>query len=145
MFGSLLILAASILFLIKTTENPTAEITARETSAEASSPEAEHKYIRYALWSASVTLALVISCMTSIALLNRPLDKPKTLLVNSRWVRLTPRIPGMAAIMCLPLFKSVTGAGTWCGAAVVTLYIIFFWEWVAGLERDFKFFEGKDE
>jgi len=106
MFGSLLILAASILFLIQTADsNSAAEIKAREPTAEPapSSPEAEHKYIHYALWSASTTLALVLACMTSIALLNQSLDKPKTLLINSRWIRLAPRIPAMAAIVCLPL------------------------------------------
>lgn len=82
--------------------------------------------------------------MTFIALLNRPLDKPKTLVVNSRWVRLAPRLPGIAIIACLPLFDAIKGS-RWCAGALVVLWALFLWEWIAGLERGWEFFEGRDE
>ena len=82
--------------------------------------------------------------MTMIALLNRSLYKPETLLVNSRWIRLAPRIPGIILIVCLPLIKSLN-AGTWCGAVASILYGVFLWEWMAGMEKDWKILEPKSE
>ncbi len=78
--------------------------------------------------------------MTVIALLNLPLDRPKTLIINSRWIRLAPRIPALAVICCLPLSEHLSGAG-WCGGVTTTLYAVFLWEWIAGMERNWKLLE----
>lgn len=82
MFGSLLIVAASILFLVK---NDSTEAAGLHTGF--TDPETEQRHSTLlAVWSASTSLATVLLNMTSIALLNRPLDKPNTLVVNSRYI-----------------------------------------------------------
>jgi hypothetical protein len=82
--------------------------------------------------------------MTSIALLNESLDHPKTLVVNSRLLRIAPRLPAIVFITCLPLISGLDGA-VWCGAVVATLYAVSIWEWLAGLEKNWKFIEPKEE
>ena len=56
------------------------------------------------------SLAISVTAMTVVGLLNRPLDKPNTLTVNSRWIRLAPRILALATICRLPLFENLSGA-----------------------------------
>ncbi|TVY83535.1 hypothetical protein LSUE1_G002202 [Lachnellula suecica] len=148
MFGSLLILAASTLFLVehpghRSTVEPepaTLERCAEEGTEEAEAP----KPAIYAIWAASATLAIVIALMTCIALLNRSLDKPKTLLVNSRWIRMAPRLVFIIIVCCLPLITHLS-ASEWCGGACALLYALFLWEWVSGLERNWHFLEPKNE
>jgi hypothetical protein len=146
MFAALLILAASTLFLVEhRDERIISSLAVRSTSIEPESEAPEDAYyVLCALWSASIALAVVLFSMTHIALLNRSLDKPKTLVVSSRWVRLAPRIPVIVVIVCLPLIKNLNGS-SWCGGAVVVLYLLFTWEWLAGLEKNWTFFEPKDE
>jgi hypothetical protein len=140
MFGALLILASSVLFLVK---NDKTQAAAVSTEPNDLGSQKRH-VILYAVWSASTALSVVIFSITFIALLNRPHDKPKTLVINSRWIRLAPRIPATVAIMCLPLIKDLTGS-SWCGGVTLTVYAVFLWELVAGLEKDWKFFQPKDE
>jgi hypothetical protein len=146
MFSSLLILAASILFLVEhqglSTSPSPSEPAAPERRAEESVMEPVPKESIFAIWSASVNLSLVILFMTSIALLNRSLDKPKTLLVSSRWIRMAPRIPLMAVICCLPLIEPLPSA-EWFGITCSCMYGLFMWEWVAGLERHWQLLEPK--
>jgi hypothetical protein len=139
MFGALLILAAAVLSLVQHNNSNSETV---ETDLEG--PEAEERNIlRHALWTASSSLSIVLVAMTHIALLNRPLDKPKTLVINSRWIRLAPRIPAIVLIMCLPLFH--LSGWSWCGLAPLILYIVFLWEFFAGMERGWKWFESKAE
>ncbi|KAE8451011.1 hypothetical protein EG329_005451 [Mollisiaceae sp. DMI_Dod_QoI] len=142
MFASLLIVATSTLFLVEHRSDPkvaTDTVAAREETDEAENkPDA----ILNALWSASISLAVALLSMTLIALLNRPLDPPKTLLVNNRYVRLAPRLPVIITIACLPQIKDLTGTW-WCGAVNWLLWTLFFWELIVGLEKDWRFIEPK--
>lgn len=145
-FGALLILAASVLFLVEhpgatTTSTATTEPTKREESTDLPESEVPH-FTLYALWSASIALSTTLFSMTIIALLNRPLDKPKTLFVSSRWIRMAPRLPAIALIVCLPLFQSLD-AGSWCGVATSILYAVFLFEWMAGMERNWQVLEPR--
>ena len=127
MYEGLLTLAASILFLVQHT-NATADVTpgiTERATSETLTPEEEARFTNYALWSASASLGIVLFTMTSIALLDRPLDKPKTLIINSRLVRLAPRVPAIVVICCLPLIDGLSG-GAWTGGAAVILYIVYY-------------------
>ncbi|KAF4634219.1 hypothetical protein G7Y89_g3890 [Cudoniella acicularis] len=146
MFASLLILASSTLFLVEhesstasSNSEPTPSTSTKREESGTPKPHAE----LYALWSASISLSVTLFFMTIIAILNRPLDKPQTLLINSRWIRLGFRIPVIAVIVCLPLIEDLNG-GWWCGAAVFLLYFLFLWEWGTGLERNWRFVEPKE-
>lgn len=145
MFGSLLCLDSSSFYLV---EHLTTKFSDTKSEAEDSNPEESAEvtahYFLYALWTASISLAVTLFCMTHVALLHRPLDPPKTLVINSRLLRLAPRFPATVIIICLPLFKNMSGA-VWCGAAVSILYIIFCFETFAGMERDWRFLEPKNE
>jgi hypothetical protein len=147
-----LFLDASVLFLIK---NRGANLITDSSSLEArqegsSTPETAEeevmigRFAHYALWVASVTMGQVMFCMTAISLLNRNLDGPKTLVINNRLLRIAPRLPATAFIVCLPLIPGMNGA-IWCGATTSVLYGVFMWEWIAGLEKDWKLFEPKEE
>ncbi|CZR61497.1 uncharacterized protein PAC_11394 [Phialocephala subalpina] len=150
-FAALLILAASVLFLVEHPGARTSTETTTTTEAAAKRQESEllpesevPHFTLYALWSASIALGTTIFGITIIALLNRPLDKPKTLLVNSRRIRMAPRLPAIALIVCLPLFKSLN-AGSWCGVSTSILYVVFLWEWMAGMERNWQILEPKGD
>jgi len=135
MFGGLLFLDASVLFLAKNYGQPLVK--------GAQATEVAH-FVASALWVASSALIVTVACMTGIALLNKSLDHPKTLVVNSRLLRMAPRLPAAIFIICLPLIPELDG-GQWCGAVVATLYATFLWEWLAGLEKNWKFIEPKEE
>lgn len=104
LFAALFVMAASVLFLVEHSyTTPSSRSMKRETSIEGDSSGSESEasdiyYSQYALWSASSSCAIVIFAMMGIALLNRPLDKPKTLVVNSRWIRLVPRFPAIVSL-----------------------------------------------
>ncbi|TVY41539.1 hypothetical protein LSUB1_G001995 [Lachnellula subtilissima] len=145
MFASLLILAASTLFLVEHQDVKIhSSVDSSTVERRAGEAEPAPKAAIFAIWSASVNLSCVILFMTCISLLNRPLDKPKTLLVNSRWLRIGGRLPIIVIICCLPLIKSLTPA-MWIGIVVCLLYAVSFWEWIAGLERNWKLLEPKEE
>jgi hypothetical protein len=146
MFASLLLVAASTLFLVThrtDTKKATNTVTARDES-DASELASKPDAVVSALWGASISLAVVLLSMSGIALLNRPLDPPKTLLVNNRYMRLALRVPVIVFIADLPLIKGMTGAW-WCAAVVLALYSLFFWELIAGLEKGWTFLEPKND
>jgi hypothetical protein len=138
MFGALLILAASVVFLVK---NDNVQTT---SDADVADPEADVKRAtHYAVWSASTSLAITLFSMTGVALLHRSFDKPDTLVINSRWIRVAPRFPAMALILCLPLMQ--LSGSSWCGLASLVIYVVFLWEQYAGLEKDWRWFQPKEE
>jgi hypothetical protein len=148
LFASLLALDASTLFLVQNRDvkvsNPGANVRRQESESSSDNPNDDAHLILQALWSASISLSVALFCMTVVAFLNRPLDKPKTLAVNSRCIRLCIRPIAILVILCLPLFKHLTGA-SWCGGAVLTLYVCFLWEWFTGLERNWTVIEPKED
>jgi hypothetical protein len=143
-FAALLFLDASTLYLVQ--HRDSTPIRAKR-EIETSAPEQDNKevahYIIYALWTGSISLAVTLFSMTHLALLNRPLDPPKTLLINSRLIRLAPRLPAILVIVCLPMFKGMDG-GTWCGVAVLICYTLFTFESIAGMERNWTLFEPRE-
>jgi len=138
MFGSLLILAASVEFLVKNDL-----ISTDDTESVADQDAAVEKATHNAIWSASISLSLTMLCMMFVALLNRALDKPHTLVISSRWLRILPRIPAIVLIMCLPLIH--LNGSEWCGLACIVVYAVFLWETFAGMEKGWRWLEPKDE
>jgi len=138
MFGALLILAASVEFLVKNDH-----ISTNNTESVADQDAAVKKAIQNAIWTASTALSLTMFCMMCVSLLNRTLDKPHTLVVSSRWLRILPRVPAIALIMCLPLMH--LNGSSWCGLACIVVYAVFLWETFAGLEKGWMWLEPKDE
>jgi hypothetical protein len=115
MFGALLFLDASVLFIVNNcserlidSADPALEAR-QETTTDEETPEEVGRFAHYALWVASITLGIVMTCMTFIPLLNRNLDAPKTLVINSRLIRMAPRLPVTIFIVCIPLIPGMTG------------------------------------
>lgn len=79
MFGALLILAASVVFLVKNNNVNTTGGTDSTTPDLEVKPATQH-----AIWSACATLSITLLSMTCVAFLHRSLDKPNTLVVDSR-------------------------------------------------------------
>jgi len=105
---SLLTLAASVSFLIDHLDIEAGPEAVTEAVTDGESSEIIRSVV-YVLWSASVSLAITIISITGLALLNRSLDPPKSLVINSRLIRLAPRVPAVAVILCLPLFSGLRG------------------------------------
>lgn len=112
-------------------------------SAAEEAPEDSPTEESYAMWSASVALAIVLFSMTVITLLNRPVDKEGTLVVNSRWVRLGLRMPVTVVILCLPVMDGMMPS-LWFGCVVPLLYALFLYEWITGLEKGWRIIEPRE-
>lgn len=104
-FMSLLTLAASASFLVNHLDL-SATTALVEKRAEGVAEEAVRS-LATVLWSRSVSLAITLISITGFTLLNRPLDLPKTLLVNRLMLRLAPRLPAVVVILCLPLIPNL--------------------------------------
>ncbi|KAF2431249.1 hypothetical protein EJ08DRAFT_193307 [Tothia fuscella] len=55
------------------------------------------------LWPVSVSLAIAVGSMTAQALMDKSLDTPGTLIINSRYSRLSARAIYVIINLCLPL------------------------------------------
>ena len=129
MFGATLMLGVTFLFFIKNLHT---------NSVDPSHGEDEdiHKLavaMYSAKWTASVTLSIVLFNQTRIALMNRSLDGPKTLIVNNRHLRLLPRLLIIPIILCLPIVDGMSG-GLYLGIVSTILVPCLLWEWIASLE-----------
>lgn len=70
----------------------------------------------------------------SFALLSRPLDGPRSMKIDNRYLRLLLRGFVIAVAACLPLARHFT-AIPFLGILVVMLVPCILWEWYASLER----------
>jgi len=150
LYGSILLTDASWLFLI---QNSASQLSSPTTSdlhiAAAESTDSEAAVLRTtdvrllrAKWTVATSLGTTLVLMTAIALLNRSLDPPKTLMVSSRYVRILPRVV-VAIICCCINLQDTLGPQTLMAIIFGLMYVIAHWEWYAGLEKGAKFIEPK--
>lgn len=139
MYAALLPLDAALLVLLTSTK--TGGGGGGEGSA--GSPEELAHVLKAAKWTAAVALGGTLFLMTFICLLNKPMDQPRTLLINNRYVRLAPRVAVATAIVCLAIKSNMPVRGL-VSINVALLFSVVLWEWVAGLEKGAKLFEPKD-
>jgi hypothetical protein len=81
--------------------------------------------------------------MTLKALLNRSLDRPGTLLVNNRYLRMAPRAVVCIVAICLPAVNEINTV-TFLGSLVGLLQTLAWWEVMAAMESGAKWFEPKE-
>ena len=136
MFGSTVILGVSVGFLIQ--HHDTSSQTARDSDSESGSRLAAAIYS--AKWSVSSTLLIILVCLTLIALLNRSLDSHGTLKVNSRYLRLLPRLITAVIALCLAIDRTLTPY-SFLGILTLILLLCLIWEWTASLESGGGFVE----
>jgi ABC-type Fe3+-siderophore transport system permease subunit len=105
--------------------------------------EEESKVLVYkAIWNMAASLSLIIFSMTLQALADKPLDPPGTLLVNSRYLRLSSRIVYIIVILLVPI-KADISVSLFMGIAGVGLSMIIWWEWIVSLEQPARLLEPK--
>lgn len=128
MFASTLILGVTLPFIQKL------HINAIDPSHD--EDEAAHKLaiaMHSAKWTASTTLSLVLFNQAYIALLNRSLDRPRTLMVSNRYLRMFPRLLVVVIALCLPIDEAMSGV-IYLGILSAILTPCLLWEWVVSLE-----------
>ena len=103
MFHSTLILGVSILFLV---QHPTSNALPPADPSDTGAADVA-KIMYEAKWTVSVGLSTTIFCLSNIAILSRSLDKPGSLKVTSRYLRLAPRLALVVIAMCLPINRSL--------------------------------------
>lgn len=81
--------------------------------------------------------------MTGKSLLNRSLDPPGTLVINSRYLRMVPRFIVCIVTMCLPIVNDFHTTA-FLGVIVSLLQTLTLWEYLAAMEKGFLFFEPKN-
>jgi hypothetical protein len=163
LFANILILGVAIRFLllndtIKPSSSKTDISSERllrlreegDTSASSSSEESSEEgavlqhLVYTAIWTAAISLATSLQCMVSLALLNKTLDRPKTLIVNNRYVRLAPRMAAVPIIACLPIGQHIL-PGSMIGYLAVIMYILIMWEKICTMEHGGALFEPWDD
>lgn len=150
MFHSTLILGVSILFIIA---NPTVNALPNESDhhevTEKVTPESEQHateertlqdFMFSAKWTVGIALAVVVICQIILALLSRNLDKPGTMKVDNRYIRLLPRFLTCIVAIVLPVARKMAGShmlSILVGCLVVTLW----WEWICSMDKEGRIFE----
>lgn len=99
-------------------------------------------FIHSAIWCTAVSLSVMLLSMTIIALLDKPLDPPGTLRVNSRYARLSGRAVYTVIILLVPIKKDIN-AYLFLGIAGVMMVCLVYWEFISSLERGGGVFEPK--
>ena len=122
-------------------ENPRLNAKKSQIEGREIASNADRALIIYsAKWSVSISLSIAIICQTGIALLNRSLDRKRSLKISNRYVRMLPRMLVVAVVICLPIDRSMSG-NIFLSIIVTLLFGCLFWEWIVSLERDGGLFE----
>ena len=155
LFSNVVLLSSGVLYLVsyvppKTPDrqgDPTSELSARTqpppfpVTAEGV-PLSESLHTRQtAIGIVFSTLAIILASLLALALLNRPLDPPHTLLVNNRYIRMAPRAGAVvlcAALTAVNWSYSLTPLGVCC----IVVWAVLNWEWCAGMETNGGLIEG---
>lgn len=136
-----LTLTSSIMFLLRfEAQQPYNELAKEQTEKI---PEEEMPvFVQSAVWSAAVSLAIMLVSMTIIALLDKPLDPPGTLRINNRYARLSGRLVYIVIILCVPA-KWEINPTLFLGIAGVLMTLVVYWEFTSSLEHGGGIFEPK--
>lgn len=119
--------------------SPATRLLRRATSEPACT---DHQTLRVAIATACIALSVVFFQLLVLALLVKPLDGPRTLLVDSRYVRLMPRMLSVIALATMWLYDFQDPTSV-VGFMVLICWIVFVWEWHAGMERGGGLIEPK--
>lgn len=139
LFSSLLTFVASVMFIIRH------EYQANYNQAQDEEGLTHSEVISYtydAVWTCATSLAIIMLSMIILALLDQPLDKPGTLRVDNRWIRLSGRMIYIIIIMMLPLYHDLDSE-LFLGVASGLFVALTMWEWNASLEKGGGFIEPR--
>ena len=150
MFHATLILGVSNLFIIanpyvnalpkESNQHAVTEKVTPESNSESADEQQLRDFMFSAKWSVGTSLALVVFCQLILALLSRNLDKPGTMKVDNRYIRLLPRFLLCIVAVVLPIARKMAGSymlAILLGCLVATLW----WEWICSMDKGGRIFE----
>ena len=150
MFHATLILGVSNLFIIANpftnalpTEGESGSETDKPTPVSDSTQTEERSletFMYSAKWTVGVSFAVLVGCQIILALLSRNLDKPGTMKIDNRYIRLLPRLLICIIAVLLPLARKMVGSvmlAILLGCTTATLW----WEWITSLDKTGMVFE----
>ncbi|KAL8950369.1 MAG: hypothetical protein Q9222_003586 [Ikaeria aurantiellina] len=137
LFHALLILGVGLDFLL---EHPLVSAKTdlwnrAEGEGHAEEEEALRSHMYTAKWTVSTALATTLAAQTLITLLSKSVDRKRTLKVDSRYLRLLPRMAIMVVVLCLPIRERMV-ASIYLTILVLMLVAVLIWEMVASLDSD---------
>ena len=112
MYHATLILGVSIIFIVEhpITNALTPKGDEAPTFGEVETERGLEQFMNSAKWSVAVSLSTVVTCQTLLALLSRSLDRPGTMKIDNRYIRLSARLIVVAVTMFLPLVRHMVGS-----------------------------------
>jgi hypothetical protein len=138
MFASFITLSAGILWFINRNSNVPIE---GEEPVELT--DGEFLILRNrALWDIGASISVIMFSFLCLALLDKPLDPPKTTLVNNRWLRLIGRPIYILIIMSILVVDELNGY-VYLGVCGLGLSLLTTYELTTSLERPAGFLEPK--
>ena len=99
-------------------------------------------YLHRAIWYVSGSLAIIMLSTISLALLDRPLDKPGTLRLSNRYVRLSGRAVYSLIVVLIPLQNNLK-PGLFLGTCSLLLMALSVFEFVVSAQKGGAIFESK--
>lgn len=137
-FAAYITLSAGILWFVNRNSNtPIDSGEAKDLSEE------EYDVLRIrALWDIGASLSVIVFGYTCQALLDKPLDQPGTLMVNSRHLRLIGR-PIYIFVILIVLLKADLNVYLYMGICGIGISNVLLYESICGLERPARFLEPR--
>lgn len=137
-FASFITLSAGVLWFIDQESNAPLHGT-EETHATGE----EYFLLKTrALWNTGVSLAVILFGYTCIALLDIPLDPPRTTLVNNRLLRLAAR-PIYIIVILTVIVADDLDTYLYFGICGLGMSFMLLWEMIGSLERPARLIEPK--
>lgn len=141
LFASLLTFVAAVMFILRHQNEQNYSQQQLKSQPELT-PEQVTSYTYNAVWTCASSLSIIVLSMLGLALLDKPLDKPGTLRVDNRYVRMGGRVVYILIILCLPIKKNINPA-LFLGIAGAGLVLLTIYEWNSSLEVGGGFIEPK--
>ena len=139
-FAAYITLSSGFLWFIHRDAGDTPQSS--ESSEIAHLPEEERLVLQYrALWDVGISIAVIVGGYTGVALLDRPLDPPKAILISNRYLRLIARPIYIIIILTVITAENGIDAYLYFGICGVGMTMILFYEVFASMERPARLFE----
>jgi low temperature requirement protein LtrA len=139
MFASLLTFVASVMFILR---HQNLQNYSQQKTESKLTPEEVTSYTHNAIWTCASSISIVVLSMLALAFLDIPLDKPGTLRIDNRYIRMGGRVVYITIIMCVPIKTNIDPA-VFLAVAAAGLVALTMWEWNSSLEKGGGFIEPK--
>lgn len=115
-----------------------------KSSDEQTPPADMDRVTSIAVWTIAISLAVTVSSMTAMALLDRPKDTEIKLRTNNRYIRLGGRLVCVIVVLCVPIAES-TSPEVFLRVCALLMALLTIWEYIVSTERKNKLVEPRRE